>query len=141
MIKYRLHCVKGHEFEAWFSSSAAYDAQAQSQQVCCPECDGREVVKAVMAPNVALRGAAESAGDAQRKVPTVVHLMREVPATPCSPTPWMSAATLPGGGAQDPLRRDGGARHRGTASGEEARALIEEGIEILVLPPLPEEAN
>ena len=29
----------------------------------------------------------------------------------------------------------------GTASGEEARALIEEGIEILMLPPLPEEAN
>ena len=28
-----------------------------------------------------------------------------------------------------------------TASGEEARALIEEGIEILMLPPLPEEAN
>ena len=28
MIRYRLHCIKGHEFEAWFSSSAAYDAQA-----------------------------------------------------------------------------------------------------------------
>jgi hypothetical protein len=29
----------------------------------------------------------------------------------------------------------------GTASGEEAQALIEEGIDILMLPPLPEEAN
>jgi len=29
----------------------------------------------------------------------------------------------------------------GAATGEEARALLEEGIEILMLPPLPEEAN
>lgn len=140
MIKYRLHCVKGHEFEAWFSSSAAYDAQAQGQQVCCPECDGREVVKAVMAPNVALRGAAESAGDAQRKVPTVVHLLREVRRA------VLATAEDVGGRFPEEARKIhyGETEARGiagTASGEEARALIEEGIEILVLPPLPEEAN
>jgi hypothetical protein len=140
VIKYRLHCVKGHEFEAWFSSSAAYDAQAQGQQVCCPECDGREVVKAVMAPNVALRGAAESAGDAQRKVPTVVHLLREVRRA------VLATAEDVGGRFPEEARKIhyGEAPPRGiagTASGEEARALIEEGIEILMLPPLPEEAN
>ncbi len=140
MIKYRLHCVKGHEFEAWFSSSAAYDAQAQGQQVCCPECDGREVVKAVMAPNVALRGAAESAGDAQRKVPTVVHLLREFRRA------VLATAEDVGGRFPEEARKIhyGETEARGiagTASGEEARALIEEGIEILVLPPLPEEAN
>ena len=140
MIKYRLHCVKGHEFEAWFSSSAAYDAQSQGQQVCCPECDGREVVKAVMAPNVALRGAAESAGDAQRKVPTVMHLLREFRRT------VLATAEDVGGRFPEEARKIhyGETEARGiagTASGEEARALIEEGIEILVLPPLPEEAN
>ena len=129
MIKYRLHCVEGHEFEAWFSSSAAYDAQAQGQQVCCPECDGREVVKAVMAPNVALRGAPESAGEAQSNVPTVVHLLREF------------RRRFP-----EEARKIhyGEAKVRGisgTASGEEAQSLIEEGIEIMMLPPLPEEAN
>jgi hypothetical protein len=140
VIKYRLHCVKGHEFEAWFSSSAAYDAQAQGQQVCCPECDGREVVKAVMAPNVALRGAAESAGDVQRKVPTVVHLLREFRRA------VLATAEDVGGRFPEEVRKIhyGETEARGiagTASGEEARALIEEGIEILVLPPLPEEAN
>ena len=140
MIKYRLHCAKGHEFEAWFSSSAAYDAQAKGQQVCCPECDGREIVKAVMAPNVALRGAADSARDPQGKVPRVVHVLRE-----------FRRALL--ANAEDVGRRFpeearkihyGEVEPRGiagTASGEEARALIEEGIEILMLPPLPEEAN
>jgi hypothetical protein len=140
VIRYRLHCIKGHEFEAWFSSSAAYDAQAQSQQVCCPECDGREVVKAVMAPNVALRGVESGAADAQDKVPTVVHLMREVRRA------LLANAVDVGQRFPEEARKIhyGEAPPRGiagTASGEEARALIEEGIEILMLPPLPEEAN
>lgn len=140
MIKYRLHCVEGHEFEAWFSSSAAYDAQAQGQQVCCPECDGREVVKAVMAPNVALRGVPESAGAAQSNVPTVVHLLREFRRA------VLANAEDVGGRFPEEARKIhyGEAKVRGisgTASGEEAQSLIEEGIEIMMLPPLPEEAN
>jgi hypothetical protein len=140
VIKYRLHCVKGHEFEAWFSSSAAYDAQAKGQQVCCPECDGREVVKAVMAPNVALRGAAESASGAHDKVPTVMHLLREFHRA------LLANAEDVGQRFPEEARKIhyGETEPRGiagTASGEEARALLEEGIEILMLPPLPEEAN
>lgn len=140
MIRYRLHCIKGHEFEAWFSSSAAYDAQAQSLQVCCPECDGREVVKAVMAPNVALRGVESGTADSQDKVPTVAHLMREVRRA------LLANAVDVGQRFPEEARKIhyGEAPPRGiagTASGEEARALIEEGIEILMLPPLPEEAN
>jgi hypothetical protein len=132
VIKYRLQCAKGHEFEAWFSSSTAYDVQAASRQVCCPECDGHEVVKAVMAPNVALRGAAESASSAAQNAPTIAHVLRE-----------FRRALL--ANAEEARKiHYGEAVPRGiagTASGEEAQALIEEGIEILMLPPLPEEAN
>ena len=141
MIRYRLHCLKGHEFEAWFSNSAAYDAQAQSQQVCCPECDGREVVKAVMAPNVALRGAESSVvADTQGKAPTVVHLMREVRRA------LLANAEDVGQRFPEEARKIhyGETERRGiagVASGDEAIALIDEGIEILMLPLLPEEAN
>ena len=34
MILYRLKCKKGHEFEAWFASSAAFDKQEKG--VCSP---------------------------------------------------------------------------------------------------------
>jgi hypothetical protein len=140
VIKYRLHCANGHEFEAWFSSSAAYDTQAQQQQVCCPECDGREVVKAVMAPNVALRGAETSTANEQDKVPMVAHLLREFRRS------LLAAAEDVGSRFPEEARKIhyGEVEPRGiagTASGEEARALVEEGIEILMLPPLPEEAN
>ena len=140
MIKYRLHCSNGHEFEAWFSSSTAYDAQAEGQQVCCPECDGREVVKAVMAPNVALRDAAESVSSKVHKAPTVAHVLREFRRA------LLAKAEDVGQRFPEEARKIyyGEAEPRGiagTASGEEAQALIEEGIEILMLPPLPEEAN
>ena len=45
MIKYRLQCTHGHEFEGWFASSASYDAQVAAGQLTCPECNSREVGK------------------------------------------------------------------------------------------------
>jgi len=42
MIRYSLSCVGGHEFEAWFSNSAGYDAQRKKRQIECPECGYRQ---------------------------------------------------------------------------------------------------
>ena len=52
MIRYALACDQAHEFEAWFSSSADYDAQAARGLVECPFCGSRSVVKQIMAPAV-----------------------------------------------------------------------------------------
>ncbi len=53
MIKYRLVCAEGHEFEAWFRDSADYDQQEKAALVSCPECGTMEVRKAIMAPAIA----------------------------------------------------------------------------------------
>ena len=45
MIKYSLRCSDGHNFEAWFSSSKAYEDQTQDSLVLCPLCDSREIKK------------------------------------------------------------------------------------------------
>lgn len=53
MIRYALICGDcEHEFEAWFASSAAFDAQAKKRLVTCPECAGAQVTKQIMAPSV-----------------------------------------------------------------------------------------
>lgn len=57
MIRYSLKCAAGHEFEAWFRSSAAFDAQRGAGQVACAVCGTAEVEKAVMAPAVTGGGA------------------------------------------------------------------------------------
>lgn len=57
MIRYSLACVGDHEFEAWFSNSAAYDSQRKKKLVECPVCGSRNVRKQIMAPAVRASGA------------------------------------------------------------------------------------
>jgi len=79
VIRYSLACVGEHEFEAWFSNSAAYDAQRKRKLVECPVCGSHDVRKRIMAP--AVRGtkkkdaaespeamAAKMAGEIRRKI-------------------------------------------------------------------------
>ncbi|RYY36066.1 MAG: DUF1178 family protein, partial [Sphingomonadales bacterium] len=56
MIVFDLRCGQGHVFEAWFGSTAAYDAQNAGGLVLCPICGNQEIAKAVMAPNVGAKG-------------------------------------------------------------------------------------
>ena len=52
MIRYALQCDEGHAFEAWFSSSADYDRQAERGLVECPHCGSIMISKQIMAPAV-----------------------------------------------------------------------------------------
>ena len=53
MIQYSLHCPKGHQFDAWFKSAAAFDEQKARGIVTCAVCGDDAVEKAPMAPAVA----------------------------------------------------------------------------------------
>lgn len=80
MIRYSLACVGEHEFEAWFSNSAAYDTQRKKKQLECPVCGSREVRKQIMAPAIRDSGsksgrsrsveaeAAKMAGEIRQKI-------------------------------------------------------------------------
>jgi len=53
MIKYQLICDLTHEFEGWFQTGAAFDAQNQAGLVTCPVCNSVKVRRALMTPNLA----------------------------------------------------------------------------------------
>ena len=53
MIKYQLICDLTHEFEGWFQTGDAFDAQNQAGLVTCPVCDSVKVRRALMTPNLA----------------------------------------------------------------------------------------
>jgi len=56
MIHYQLRCgAAGHEFDAWFRDSAAYEEQARRGLLECPTCGERQVALALMAPAVPRR--------------------------------------------------------------------------------------
>ncbi|QWG18197.1 DUF1178 family protein [Bradyrhizobium sediminis] len=155
MIRYNLRCDKGHAFESWFQSSSAYESQEKRKLVNCPACGSAKVERAIMAPQIVSKKGRESAPPAP--APTEV-------AAPAS-TPLLMAQERELRAKLKELRDHivknadnvgerfpnearkmhyGDIEHRpiyGEASPEEARSLIEEGVEVSPLPVLPDDRN
>jgi hypothetical protein len=157
MIRYNLRCESGHAFESWFQSSAAYEVQEKRQLVNCPACGSAKVERAIMAPQIVSKKSRDSAAPAAAAATTEVT-------TPAS-TPLMMAqerelrvklkelrdhivknADNVGERFPNEARKMhyGDIEHRpiyGEASPDEARSLIEEGVEVSPLPVLPDDRN
>ena len=141
MIKYRLRCACCNEFEAWFQSSVASDSQVEAEQFACPHCGSHDVDKAIMAPNVAACGNRQKKSCRTHATPTeLLQTMRDIRRSLIE-----NAENVGTRFAQEVRKihyQEAKARGiYGQASGEEARALVDEGIDVLALPPLPEDAN
>lgn len=145
MIHYSLRCEPaGHGFDGWFRSSADFEAQAARGFLECPVCGATVVSKALMRPAVSTSESRPAEGAAAAGVPSEVaeamarlqELAREVRAK----------ADYVGNEFAEEARRIhyGEAEERqiyGEASGGDVRALMEEGITAIPLPPLPEDKN
>jgi hypothetical protein len=140
VIKYRLQCTHGHEFEGWFASSASYDAQVAAGQLTCPECNSRDVGKSIMAPNVATRALPDVAALDDDSPARYRNLVREVTRV-LAKTSEDVGARFPEEARKIHYREVEQRAIRGTASLDEARALVEEGVEIMAMPRLPEDTN
>ena len=147
MIAYNLACARGHEFEGWFSNSAAYDAQAAGAALSCPICGDAKVTKAMMAPSVKTsvtkaKGQTEGApaqteGVDPQKLRQFMAGYRkfvEENADYVGPKFPEEARKIHYGEAEE--------RHiYGESTIREARELVEEGITIAPVPPDPGDLN
>jgi hypothetical protein len=135
MIRYALICDRGHEFEAWFRSSAAYDERAQT--VACPSCGSVAVTKAPMAPSVRrTRNDTLAAHERKRTYAFLKGLRAQLKANAENVGPaFPEEARKMHYGEVEPRSI------YGEATLEEARALLEEGIPAIPLPSLPEDHN
>lgn len=156
MIRYTLRCECGHSFESWFQSSAAYDNQHKRHLVTCPACDSAKVEKAIMAPRLASKSTKTASTSESVTAPDV-----SAAASPLAMAPEAQelAAKLrelrahveknaENVGRQFPNEARkihyGDSEHRaiyGQATAEETRSLIDEGVEVMPLPLLPDERN
>ena len=161
MIHYNLRCAKGHAFESWFQSSTAYETQEKRKLVNCPICGSAKVERAIMAPRIVGKKSRDNKASESLPVPTPAAEV--IP--PSSPTPLLMAqerelraklrelrdhivknADNVGEKFPNEARKMhyGDIEHRpiyGEASPDEAKALIEEGVEVMPLPALPEDKN
>jgi hypothetical protein len=147
MIRYDLHCEQGHAFDGWFRDIAAFDAQAAAGLVACTVCGSVKVEKQLMAPGVPVksnRKAAETqtmmAGGADPRARALMELMRDMRRT------VEANADYVGDRFAEEARKIHykEAEQRGIygeATAEDAKSLIDEGIEVHPLPRLPEDTN
>jgi hypothetical protein len=161
MIRYSLRCERDHTFESWFQDSAAYDLQVKRKLVSCPACDSVKIEKAIMAPRIVGKKGRERAEPVPAPAPAV-----EAPATPApGSTPLLMAQERELRAKLKELRDHivknadnvgekfpnearkmhyGEIEHRpiyGEASPEEAKSLVDEGVEVSPLPVLPDDRN
>lgn len=143
MIKYRLSCPDGHEFESWFRSIADFDTQSHAGDVACPLCASTEITKQPMAPAVvsgrSVTPRSTPAADSRANT-EMLSMLRAFKKT------VMENSEDVGTGFADEARKIhfGEAEERnirGSSTVDEARALADEGIPFGVLPPLPEDLN
>ncbi|SDD43054.1 MULTISPECIES: DUF1178 family protein [Kordiimonas] len=145
MIVFDLKCSTGHRFEAWFRSSNAYEEQQAVGLVECPHCGSNEVSKALMAPNVASKGnqksevasVAAKAGD-----PKLQEVVEEAQKVLAKLKNHVEAnCDYVGDKFADEARKIhyGEAEERGIygeSTLQEAKELLEEGVEVMPLPGL-----
>ena len=156
MIRYALACEAGHAFESWFRSSDDFDAQAARGLVACPHCGSAKVLKQIMAPQVArtdlartdpARAETGSPVTQDRPVALIDPEAQALRAKIAELRAHLVANSEDVGTkfAEEARKIHYGESEqrsiRGHASAEDARALIEEGVEFLPIPSLPDERN
>lgn len=155
MIRYSLLCERGHDFDSWFQSSSAYDSQHKRGLVTCPICESTKVDKAIMAPRIARKGKSKAAPEPvaapaedtnstslvmapqERELLTKLRELRDH---------VLKNADDVGKKFPEEARKMhyGDIEQRaiyGEATAEEARSLVDEGIEVAALPVLPGDRN
>ena len=154
MIKYDLRCEQGHAFESWFQSSSAYDSQRKRKLIACPSCGSSKVDKAIMAPRLSgtrKRGRVEAPSEVtpvETPAPSLVMTQELELRAKLKELRDHVVKNADNVGERFPNEARkmhyGDIEHRpiyGEAWADEAKSLIDEGIEVMPLPTLPEDRN
>jgi len=141
VIQYSLVCENEHKFDAWFRNASAYDEQKVKGIVTCPICTSGDVHKALMAPALSRAKSDKvvvSTGHPQQaELRTAMKALRDK---------VTSEADYVGDKFASEARKihDNESEARGIygeATQDEVSGLVEDGIDFMPLPNLPEDHN
>ena len=152
MIRFTLVCEAGHTFESWFRDGTAFDDQRERGLLTCPVCQSASIDKAIMAPQVARK---------DRTAITPPAVVEPSPAPVALMTPEQAELrtrlrqlrelmTRNSDDVGDKFAEEARRMHfgeieqraiHGEADREQVVALLEDGIDVMPLPNLPDERN
>jgi hypothetical protein len=145
MILYDLTCPDEHRFESWFRNSGAVEKLIKAGQVTCPVCGSKKVKKAPMAPNIAKASPSEIAAIDKRGEIAAAMEQAEKAITQLREVVEKNFENV-GEKFPEEARRIhyGEAKKRGIygeATVADAKALVDEGVEVGLLPRKRNDAN
>ena len=141
MIRFSLCCEHDHDFDGWFRDNADFDKQKMRGLVSCPVCNSPKVEKALMAPSVQTarkRDKVALSMNAEQK--QLMGKLKEL-------TDKMKQnADYVGDKFPEEARKIhfGETDPRGIygeASPDEVKELLDDGVEIMPLPNIPDDTN
>jgi hypothetical protein len=141
VITYSLVCANDHKFDAWFRNAEAFGEQHRNGLVLCPVCASASVGKALMAPSVARANSDKvslSSGHPQQAQLREAMLALRNKVT--------SEADYVGDRFAEEARKIHFKESEqrgiyGEATREEVAGLVEDGVDFMPLPSIPEEHN
>ena len=143
MIRFGLNCDKEHDFEAWFRNSEDFEAQKEGGLIVCPQCGSKDVRKALMVPAISSGKSAEKpqmalgmSEEQKRALAQLKALSQKV----------REKADYVGDKFAEEARKihfgEVDARGiYGEATAEEAKSLVDDGVEFMPLPVFPDDHN
>jgi hypothetical protein len=141
VIRFSLRCDGDHAFDAWFRNNEDFERQTDRRLVECPHCGSSSVQKALMAPSVSTGRKREqialAMGEEQKRVLTQLKELAE--------KVKREADDVGDRFAEEARKIHFGETEArgiyGQATPDEARALIEDGVEFLPIPIFPDDRN
>jgi len=141
LISFSLTCENAHEFEGWFRSNDDFETQKKRKLVGCPVCGSHKIEKALMAPAV-------STSRKQEKIALAVNAQqREALAQlkALSEKIRENSDYVGDKFAEEARKIHFGETEArgiyGEATPEEAKSLVDDGVDFMPLPVFPEDRN
>ena len=141
MIRFSLACDHDHQFDGWFRNNQDFETQKKRGLVSCPACNSPKVEKALMAPSVQTARKREkvalTVSAEQKKLMGKLKEMTEKLKENADYVgdKFAEEARKIHFGETDPRGIYGEASHA------EVKDLLEEGVEIMPLPAIPDDSN
>jgi hypothetical protein len=151
-----LQCPHGHRFEGWFASDHDFESQLSRRLIACPICAATEVSRMPSAPRLNLSGAtrprqdsaqpreAQSTNDGGREPgPAQAGIAERAREFEAAALRMLREVVGKAENVGDRFAEEARKMHyneaparsiRGVTTPEDARALVDEGIEVMALP-------
>lgn len=141
MIRFSLCCDHDHDFDGWFRDNEDFDKQKKRGLVSCPVCDSSKVEKALMAPSVQTARKRDKVAlgmNAEQK--RLMGKLKELTDKMKENADYVGdkfaeEARKIHFGETDPRGIYGEASHG------EVEELLDDGVEIMPLPTIPDDTN